>query len=88
MQDLQIDFHPPDDVLGWTKAMLDSGAAVIFIVVLIVVIYARNRYPVMERNRTFPSQTTFGGKLYLETHSVVIIHYWDFHSRDCVLPVL
>ncbi len=53
MQDLQIDFHPPDDVLGWTKAMLDSGAAVIFIVVLIVVIYARNRYPVMERNRTF-----------------------------------
>ena len=33
MQDLQIDFHPPDDILGWTKAFLDSGAAVMFIVV-------------------------------------------------------
>jgi hypothetical protein len=53
MQDLQIDFHPPDDILSWTKAFLDSGAAVMFIVVLIVVIYARKRYPVMERNRTF-----------------------------------
>ena len=53
MQDLQVDFHPPDDILGWVKAFLDSGAALMFIIVLIVVIYARKRYPVMERNRTF-----------------------------------
>ncbi len=53
MQDLQIDFHPPDDILGYTKAFLDAGAAVMFFIVLIVIIYARNRYPVMERNRTF-----------------------------------
>ena len=53
MQELQIDFHPPDDILSLAKAFLDAGAAVVFVIVLLVVIYARKRYPVMERNRTF-----------------------------------
>ncbi|MBD3405981.1 MAG: hypothetical protein GF411_07645 [Candidatus Lokiarchaeota archaeon] len=53
MQDILIEFHPPDDILSITKAFLDLGAVIAFVVVLLVILQARRRYPMIDRNITF-----------------------------------
>lgn len=53
MQDVVLDFVPPDEPLEILKAFLDLSTAIAFVVVLIVILMAKNRYPMMERRRTF-----------------------------------
>ena len=53
MQDVSIDFHPPEDPLEIIKAFLDLSTVIAFIIVLGVIIYAARRYPMIERKRTF-----------------------------------
>ena len=53
MQELQIDFHPPTNPLELIKALLDLSTVAAFIVVLVIILYAKNRYPMIERKRTF-----------------------------------
>ena len=53
MQDVIVEFHPPTDPLTITKALLDVATVAAFILVLVMVIYAKNRYPMMERKKTF-----------------------------------
>ncbi|MHA1771496.1 MAG: hypothetical protein ACTSYL_03560 [Candidatus Thorarchaeota archaeon] len=52
-------FHPPSTPLELFKAFLDTGAAIAFILVLVSIYYAKNRYPVIERKRTFYSLMLF-----------------------------
>ncbi len=53
MQDVSLDFVPPTEPLEILKAFLDISTAVAFGIVLIVILIAKNRYPMMERRRTF-----------------------------------
>lgn len=53
MQDLLIEFHPPDEPLTWIKAILDVTTVIAFVIVLVVILYAKNRYPMIERRKTF-----------------------------------
>lgn len=53
MQDVVLDFVPPDEPLEILKAFLDLSTVAAFIIVLIVILIAKNRYPMMERRRTF-----------------------------------
>ncbi|TXT56525.1 MAG: membrane protein of unknown function [Candidatus Thorarchaeota archaeon] len=53
MQNIQIEFHPPTDILGLAKAILDLGTVFAFFIVLLVILQARKRYPMIERDITF-----------------------------------
>ncbi len=53
MQGISVAYHPPATPLELVKAFLDAGAAAAFIIVLIAIYYAKNRYPMIERKRTF-----------------------------------
>lgn len=53
MQDVTLDFVPPTEPLEIIKAFLDVSTVVAFVIVLVVIIIARKRYPMMERRRTF-----------------------------------
>lgn len=53
MQDIGFDFHPPTDPLPIIKALLDAATVAAFVLVLVMIIYAKNRYPMIERKRTF-----------------------------------
>lgn len=53
MQEVTLDFVPPDEPLEILKAFLDLSTVVAFVIVLIVILIAKNRYPMMERKRTF-----------------------------------
>ena len=53
MQDVIVEFHPPTDPLTIIKAFLDVATVAAFVLVLVMIIYAKNRYPMMERKRTF-----------------------------------
>ncbi|MFW9848756.1 MAG: hypothetical protein ACFFF4_06430 [Candidatus Thorarchaeota archaeon] len=53
MQDVSLDFVPPTEPLEILKAFLDVSTVVAFGIVLIVILIAKNRYPMMERRRTF-----------------------------------
>ena len=53
MQDVQLDFVPPTDPLEIIKAFFDVSTVVAFVIVLAVILIAKNRYPMMERRRTF-----------------------------------
>jgi len=50
---VSLDFVPPTEPLEILKAFLDISTAVAFGIVLIVILIAKNRYPMMERRRTF-----------------------------------
>ncbi|MHA2426313.1 MAG: hypothetical protein ACXAEF_16105 [Candidatus Thorarchaeota archaeon] len=52
MQDVTLDFVPPDEPLEILKALLDISTVAAFVIVLVVIIIAKNRYPMMERRRT------------------------------------
>ncbi|MDF1539217.1 MAG: hypothetical protein P1Q69_09990 [Candidatus Thorarchaeota archaeon] len=53
MQDVVLEFVPPDEPLEIIKAFLDLSTVIAFVIVLIVILIAKNRYPMMERRRTF-----------------------------------
>lgn len=53
MQDIVLDFVPPDEPLEILKAFLDLSTVIAFVIVLIVILIAKNRYPMIERKRTF-----------------------------------
>ncbi len=53
MQGVTVEFRPPTDPLQILKAFLDVGTAVMFVILLLVIIHAARRYPVLERRSTF-----------------------------------
>jgi len=53
MQGVTWEYHPPSGVLELVKAFLDLLTVVGFVLLLVVVIYAARRYPMIERKRTF-----------------------------------
>ncbi|MFX0151903.1 MAG: hypothetical protein ACFFAJ_14030 [Candidatus Hodarchaeota archaeon] len=48
----KIDWHPPNDLLEIIKAFLDVLTVFAFIGLLIIIIYSKNKYPIIERRRT------------------------------------
>ncbi|MHA2296064.1 MAG: hypothetical protein ACXAEU_03740 [Candidatus Hodarchaeales archaeon] len=60
MVDIEIAYHPPEEILEIIKAMLDVLTVVAFIGLLVVVIIARKRYPVFEK-RGFMAMVGFAG---------------------------
>ncbi|MHA2075501.1 MAG: hypothetical protein ACW97X_12850 [Candidatus Hodarchaeales archaeon] len=48
-----ITWHPPENLLEIIKAFLDVITVFAFIGLLLIVIYSRNKYPIIERNRIF-----------------------------------
>ena len=48
-----IAWHPPDAPLEIIKAFLDVITVFAFIGLLLIVIYSKNKYPIIERNRIF-----------------------------------
>jgi len=48
-----IKLHLPDTLLKWFKASLDVTSAIGFIVLLLVILYARDRYAVFKRSNIF-----------------------------------
>ncbi|MFX0151346.1 MAG: hypothetical protein ACFFAJ_11230 [Candidatus Hodarchaeota archaeon] len=48
----KIDWHPPGDLLEIIKAFLDVLTVFAFIGLLIIIIYSKNKYPIIERRRT------------------------------------
>ena len=53
MQEVGFEFPPPTDPLTIIKALLDVATVAAFVLVLVMIIYAKNRYPMMERKKTF-----------------------------------
>ncbi|MFX0182652.1 MAG: hypothetical protein ACFE95_06165 [Candidatus Hodarchaeota archaeon] len=47
-----MDWHPPDELLEIIKAYLDVFTVFAFIGLLIIIIYSKNKYPIIERRRT------------------------------------
>jgi len=46
-------WHPPENLLEIIKALLDVFTVFAFIGLLLIVIYSKNKYPVIERNRIY-----------------------------------
>lgn len=53
MQGVTFEFHPPSGILEIVKAFLDLFTVFAFMLLLVVIIYAARRYPMIERKRTF-----------------------------------
>ncbi|MFX0085219.1 MAG: hypothetical protein ACFFAU_06065 [Candidatus Hodarchaeota archaeon] len=47
----EITWHPPDNLLTIIKALLDVLTVFAFIALLLIVLYSKNKYPVIERSR-------------------------------------
>jgi archaellum biogenesis protein FlaJ (TadC family) len=56
---ITFSFHPPETLLQLIKALLDSLTVFAFLILLLVIIYAKNRYPVIERRKTFVPLISF-----------------------------
>lgn len=54
-----IDLHIPETELALLKAILDSLTVFAFILLIIVVFYAKNRYPVFKRETVFVPLISF-----------------------------
>ena len=49
----EMAWHPPENLLEIIKAFLDVITVFAFIVLLLIVIYSKNKYPIIERNRIY-----------------------------------
>ena len=47
----EMTWHPPDNLLEIIKAFLDVITVFAFVALLLIVIYSKNKYPVIERKR-------------------------------------
>ncbi|MHA1228755.1 MAG: hypothetical protein ACTSR2_15115 [Candidatus Hodarchaeales archaeon] len=55
-----ITWHPPDEILEIVKALLDVLTVVAFLILLVIIYYSKNKYPVIERRNIMMPLFGFG----------------------------